>query len=679
MKKTASVQKEKETSTGRKLRLVADNDSLLHQTLRLTQTFIPLARLLADDQDITPAQLSDVLDEIFNELYDHPLTRHGRRLTQYLRRNNLIPNEKTTEKLIQYVVDQVILRSPIDVPEAVVNEFWTFFRELFAAPELKGLVELNLDMLRLLLKSYEPLLAEIINILKETKRITKDRLKNLLKRVRIIREDLVIIRRQIRAIRHVKPFFQTDPKDFAAQARIVARMVREFGPFFIKMAQVAAANADFLPEEIARELLVFQEDVPPMSPEEVMETFQEAFGKSPHQCYFGFDPRRPIKSGSIGSVFLAKKPIIQDGREVLLPVIVKIGRYRLDREFLMGKTALGLTILSSQYWAPHSKLAPFLEALQKQVDEFIKGFQNELNFLEEAQNQERFFQYSCESMVWRVPRVFAATPKVLEMEYIQGAENVVKAMTGVPINDRALYARSIAGRFLYTVLLHIIVYREFHGDLHPGNVLVNPLGDLFLIDWGNCIRMEGKWKPFWDYVWGALTADAKVLTEALINISSDPTANARRRQEIRETLAQTLNRKKVSPLGRYFLYQLYQEGRAGFQRRLQTVMHLMTNTQHLGIVVRSEYLHLLRSLVAMVGTYARFYEDVPRYRLPYDFLKTVTFFPSLLFWDRFNVMTHKFYQDVIHKFPLPESVQKRLSDRWKPGKKPWPSFPVPNH
>ena len=33
--------------------------------------------------------------------------------------------------------------------------------------------------------------------------------------------------------------FQADPKDFAAQAKIVAQMVREFGPFFIKMAQVA--------------------------------------------------------------------------------------------------------------------------------------------------------------------------------------------------------------------------------------------------------------------------------------------------------------------------------------------------------------------------------------------------------------------------------------------------------
>ena len=120
------------------------------------------------------------------------------------------------------------------------------------------------------------------------------------------------------------------------------------------MAQVAAANSDFLPEEISRELMVFQEDVPPMSPEEVIEAIRENFGRPVHECDYGFDPAKPLKSGSIGSVYL-KKPAIEDGKEVLIPVIVKIGRTRLDREFLMGKTALNLTILSSHYWAPHSQ------------------------------------------------------------------------------------------------------------------------------------------------------------------------------------------------------------------------------------------------------------------------------------------------------------------------------------
>ena len=161
-------------------------------------------------------------------------------------------------------------------------------------------------------------------------------------------------------------------------------MVREFGPFFIKMAQVAAATADFLPDEIARELKVFQEDAPPMSADEARQAIIDSFGQAPEERYFGFDAARPLKSGSIGSVYLARMPMTVDGIERLVPVIVKVGRHNLDREFLMGKTSIGLMLLSSQYWAPHGKLTPFLKAMTTQIDGFIEGFRAELQFERDA-------------------------------------------------------------------------------------------------------------------------------------------------------------------------------------------------------------------------------------------------------------------------------------------------------
>ncbi|MFH2067462.1 MAG: AarF/ABC1/UbiB kinase family protein [Pseudomonadota bacterium] len=643
------------------LKIILDTGTFTKQTILLSRTFFPLTRLLASDEDITQEHLSCVLDDIFEQLYQHPLIHQSRKLTQYLRRNNLIPNEKTTEKLIQYVIDQVLLRSPINIPEVVVQEFWIFFHELLNAPEIKGLMELNLDIVRLILKTYEPLLVEVINLLKETKRNTKTKFTVLLAKIRVIRHDLLIIKRQIKAIRYVKPFFQTDPKDFRAQAQIIAKMVREFGPFFIKMAQVAAANSDFLPEEISRELMVFQEDVPPMTPEEVIETIRESFGRPVHECYYGFDPGKPLQSGSIGSVYLAKKPAIENGKEVLIPVIVKIGRNRLDREFLMGKTALNLTILSSHYWAPHSKLAPFLEAIQRQVDEFIKGFQQELDFLKEASIQERFYKRSRESVFWRVPRVYTATPHIIEMEYIPGAQNVMKVLKNIPRKQYKSFTRDIASRLLYTVLLHMIMYREFHGDLHPGNVLVNDLGEIFLIDWGNCVNLEGKWKPFWDYIVGALTADVNLLTDALIRMSADTETNRNRREQIAETLTQTLTRKKITALKWNFVLQLYEEKMDGLHRRLQVVMHLMSNTQHLGLIIRSDYLHLLRSLTAIIGTYIRLYENLPKYLIPFDIAKTAALFPALFIADRMVSGHNRLVHHLVRKLPIPKIFKPELT------------------
>ena len=227
-------------------------------TAKVAKAFGPLTSLLGGETHITDARFSQELDRIFEALYEHPLTEQTRRITTYLRSRNVLPNEGSTESLIRYVLNESVARSPIPVPQQIVDEFWTFFHELMSDPELRGLADLGLDITRLILKTYEPLLVEVINELKDIFYSNQNRMDALLRRVQVVRSDLKIIRRQIKALRYIRPFFQADPKDYRLQAQIVAQMVREFGPFFIKMAQVAAATADFLPEEIARELEVFQ-------------------------------------------------------------------------------------------------------------------------------------------------------------------------------------------------------------------------------------------------------------------------------------------------------------------------------------------------------------------------------------------------------------------------------------
>ncbi|MGH8458199.1 MAG: AarF/UbiB family protein, partial [Nevskiales bacterium] len=514
------------------------------------------------------------IDKLFDQLYQHPLVDQTGRVTQFLRSRKLIPNEQSTEELIRFVIDQLVERSPVQVPTAVIDEFWNFFDELFSSPELKGLGELTLDMVRLVLRTYEPQLVELVNLLKTGRRFNAWQRDELMKRLSIVRNDVVIMRRQIRALRHIKPFFQADPKDFAGQAQIVAQMVREFGPFFVKMAQAAAANADFLPEEIARELEVFHEDVPPMDREEVLQAFRECYGQEPDKLYMGFDPDKPIRSGSIGSIYLARKPFRLNGQEILQPVIIKVGRHNIDREFTIGKMVLGLAIMSSQYWAPHTKLAPFLRALQEQADEFIAGFQQELDFQEEARVQSLFYERSRSSVVWRVPALYHASHRILEMEYLGDATSLTRALDQLPLRKRRRFQRRLSERFLYTVLYHIFFYQECHGDLHPGNIMVDRNGDLYLIDWGNSVQLGGKWPPVWRYLVGAVLADPERLTDALIDISTQPDVNYQRRKEIRALLQETLNKKRVVTLRRSnFLWILARGGWAGLYRRGQTVLH----------------------------------------------------------------------------------------------------------
>ncbi len=616
-------------------------------TVKLPTAFGPLIQMVISEESIAQEQLADELDHLFEVLYQHPISEQSRALTRYLRKYKLIPNEDTTEGLIQFIVRQVVARSPVDVPEALINEFWDFFQELISAPELKGLVELNLEIIRSVLRTYEPLLVDLVNRTKHLRRVNQVAIGDMMIKARVLRSDLIILRRQIRAIRYIKPFLQTDPKDFAAQAQIVAQMVREFGPLFIKMAQVAAANADFLPEEIAQELRVFQQDVSPMTADEVNQAFLECYGKTPQEIYFNFDVTKPLRSGSIGSVYVAKKPVVRDGEEMLIPVVVKVARHNLEREFQMGALALELMLISSQYWAPHSKLLPFLEAMSKQVKEFTRGFEQELNFEGEAAIQKRFFERSLEGEYWSVPRMYSATGRVIEMEYLDTAVSVDRLVKEIAGPDKEKTQRRIAQRFLYTTLQHILIYQEFHGDLHPGNIMVTPEGHLYLIDWGNTVAMQGKWALVWDYVVGALTADIDLLADALINMSTHPEENIKRRVHIRQALAETLLKKQVEPLGSKPWLILYREGKSGWHKRLQAVMHLLSNTYQLGIIVQSDYLHLSRSLTAMAGTYLNLYDGLPRTQLFMDLGAGIALFPYHLTKDRIQNRLRRFQDRLL--------------------------------
>lgn len=638
-------------------------------TYRTSKGFVPLVRLLAIEDDITRDDLADAIDRVYAGLYQHPLTGQTRKLTAYLRQRRLIPDERSTEDMLRYLVEQMVARSPMPVPAAIIDEFWHFFDELFSSPEIKGLGELSLDMTRMVWKTYEPLLVEVINLLKAGRRFNEWQLKELLRRAGTIRHDAVIVRRQIRALRHIKPFFQADPKDFKAQAKIVASMVGEFGPFFIKMAQVAAANADFLPEEIARELSVFHEDVPPMSPDEVEAAFLECYGARPHQLYLDFDASRPLRSGSIGSIYVAKKPFLENGLEVLRPVVIKVGRHNLDREFTIGKLVLGLAIMSSQYWAPHSKLTPFLRAMQEQVDEFVVGFMEELDFEREAANQQRFYARSLDTRMWRVPRLYRQSRRILEMEYLSDSTSLTRALRQMSRADRQRFRADVSERLIFAVLSHAFVHGELHGDLHPGNVMVAADGTLHLIDWGNVVNLQGQWGLIWDYLAAALLADTGLLADTLIGMSTEPEQNAARRADIVAALDDTLTKKGVTRLTpRALFLELREGGLKHLYRRGQTVLHLLSNTQQAGVVVRHDMLHLSRALFSVAGSLGSLYEHEPKRLIAFDVLRSLARLPYTVSRDLLDRETRSWRSRVGSLLPLPKAIR----NQWFPEPSPGP-------
>ena len=613
----------------RTYRLVRNTSDFTVGIARIYRSLLPLIDLINRRQEVTEAELGAALDEIFSALKAHPITLQLRNLTTRMRSENLLPNEESTETLIRFLVEQVTARSVVTIPQEITDEFWKFFNELMGDPELQGLGEVSLDVLRIFLAAYEPLIVQVINQLKDLRKVNDKRMREILGTTRVVREDLVIFRRQIGALRHIREFFASDPADMQAQAEIVADMVREFGPFFIKMAQVAAAGSDFLPEEMTGALAVFQEDVEPMTPAEVEQAFLECYGELPTQRYYGFDASQPLKSGSIASVYLAQKPLVnRKGRQILTPVVVKVGRHNLEREFLIGKTVIKLAILSSQYWAPHSKLSPFLSSWLDQVDIFVEGFRAELDFEAEALNQKRFAQRASLSDGWHVPRVYQGTRRIIEMEFVDSAASLSSAFNDLGTRKGQKARRKVGRAFLHTVMSHLFVYREFHGDLHPGNVLVAEQ-QLYFIDWGNTVDISQVWRPAIKYLQAVLVGDAEAIADALVEIGSDREAIAAARNDLVKLVEQTLKEAQVSPLGYDFALTLYREGQEGLVSRAELAINLATAISRQGIVIRADYMHLTRSFTAMIGSYMGIYRGLPRIALVQDILQVMLQFPAL--------------------------------------------------
>ena len=326
---------------------------------------------------------------------------------------------------------------------------------------------------------------------------------------------------------------------------------------------------------------------------------------------------------------------------------------------MIGKLVLNLAIMSSQYWAPHSKLAPFLQALQDQVDEFVKGFTRELDFEQEARNHRLFYERSMSSSMWHVPALYASSHRILEMEYLDDADSLVTALKTMPTYKRRRFQRKLSEHFLYTVLSHLLFYQEAHGDLHPGNIMINARGELHLIDWGNAVDMNGKWAAVWNYLVGAALGDRVLLTNALINMSRDPEADAKRWDEIHDLLGETLDRKNIQPLSATnFLWVLSKEGMEG----LQTVLHLVANSQQLGIIVRSDYMHLSRSLFAAAGSFATLYEDSSKMLLFRDMAISLARMPWLFTKDKTKVRLAEIRDNWKRRIPVRVSLQTRVPD-----------------
>lgn len=253
--------------------------------------------------------------------------------------------------------------------------------------------------------------------------------------------------------------------------RLVAA-IKELGPTFVKLGQMLSTRVDLLPPEYAEAFQSLQDDVGPIPYEEVVEQIRQALGASPEALYAHFDPE-PLATASIAQVHRARLP---SGEEV----VVKVQRPGVRELIYTDLSILQFIARQAQSQIPEVELLDVPGVLR----ELRRSVADETDFRVEAAHLERFHANFKGNAHVVIPEVFPAysSEQVLTMEWLDGVKISQARAAGCDM-------KVVGERYLQTAFQMLLEDGCFHGDLHPGNVLVLSDDRLGLLDFGMVGRL----------------------------------------------------------------------------------------------------------------------------------------------------------------------------------------------
>lgn len=274
----------------------------------------------------------------------------------------------------------------------------------------------------------------------------------------------------------IKSSEETSP-DLGERIRIV---LQELGPTYIKLGQIASTRPDIFPSEIIIHLEKLQDKVSAFPFEQVQNLIREELGADIEEIFLEFDPI-PLAAASIGQVHVAT---LKSGQKVAVKV---------QRPGITANIETDLEILFEIAMAAQNR---FQWARQYQVvdmiDEFSKSLRKELDYTVEARNTDKISVQLKEQKDYYIPTVHwdYSTKKILTTEFLPGIK-----VSQIDILAQQGYNLSlIANRFAKGIFQQIFVNGFFHGDPHPGNIIVLPQEVIGFLDFGMVGRLGSEMK-----------------------------------------------------------------------------------------------------------------------------------------------------------------------------------------
>jgi ubiquinone biosynthesis protein len=255
----------------------------------------------------------------------------------------------------------------------------------------------------------------------------------------------------------------------ASDPERILLVFEELGTTFIKFGQILSTRPDIVGNGISKELAKLQDKVPPNSYISIKKQIESELKNPLEEVFLEFD-ETPVASASIAQVHRAK---LKNGTYVA----VKIQRPDIIEEIKKDITIM--RYLGGLLERRISNLRYY--NISGVIDEFERAIIKELDFGLEARSMEKFRSYFENNSHICVPKNYPkySTTKVLTMDYIDGVK-----ITNIPNSNVKADGKTLAKLGAECYFRQIFKYGFFHGDPHPGNLLVKNNNMLCFIDFG---------------------------------------------------------------------------------------------------------------------------------------------------------------------------------------------------
>lgn len=257
-------------------------------------------------------------------------------------------------------------------------------------------------------------------------------------------------------------------------------LLTHLGPAYIKIGQALSTRPDLVSPAYLDELTQLQDQIPPFSNDIAFQFIEEELGDRPEAIYAELSPQ-PIAAASLGQVYKGK---LKTGEIVAVKV---------QRPDLQEKIAVDLYILRRIATWANKNVKRLRSDLVAILDEFGGRIFEEMDYINEGENAERFAQLYGHLKDVYVPKIYwqYTHRRVLTMEWVVGTKLT---------NLEAISAQGVDARYIIEVgvqcsLRQLLEHGFFHADPHPGNLLATPDGQLAYLDFG----MMSEIKPYQRY------------------------------------------------------------------------------------------------------------------------------------------------------------------------------------